>query len=59
MIKRKNFGEHKKSAIYKFVNGQSHITDSRFDSALVPETKKCVKYVLELMGNTFPSIISI
>ena len=46
------FDEEKKAAIYKFCNDQSHITGSGFDPSLVPETKKCIGYLLELMKMT-------
>ena len=49
------FDEAKKSAIYKFVNDQSHITGAGFDPSLVPEAQKCIKYLLELMEATFPT----
>jgi wobble nucleotide-excising tRNase len=49
-----NFDEEKKTAIYKFTNDQSHITGSGFDPSLVPETQKCLRYILELMEATFP-----
>lgn len=52
-LRELNFDEHKKLVIYKFMNDQSHITGSGFDPALVSETQKCVKYVLELMEATF------
>lgn len=38
-----------KTAIYKFVNDQSHITGAGFDPSLVSEAQKCVKYLLEMM----------
>lgn len=49
-----NFDENKKSAIYNFANDLSHITGSGFDPSLVEETQKNVKYLLELMEETFP-----
>lgn len=49
------FDDSKKSAIYKFVNDQSHITGAGFDPSLVPEAQKCIKYLLELMEETFPT----
>lgn len=48
------FDETKKTAIYKFVNDQSHITGAGFDPSLVPETQKCVGYLLEFMEKTAP-----
>lgn len=49
-----DFDEGKITAIYKFVNNQSHITGSGFDPSLVPETQKNVKYLLELIETVFP-----
>ena len=51
--KNQNLTKIKKVAIYKFVNDQSHITGAGFDPSLVPETQKCVGYLLELMETTF------
>jgi wobble nucleotide-excising tRNase len=48
------FDENKLTAIYKFVNDQSHITGSGFNPALVPETQKNVKYLLEMIEHVFP-----
>lgn len=47
------FDKNKIIAIYKFVNDQSHITGSGFDPALVPETQKSVRYLLEMMKEVF------
>lgn len=44
----------KLTAVYKFTNSESHITGGGFDPALVPETQKNVKYLLELMCEVFP-----
>ena len=44
----------KLDAIYKFTNDQSHITGSGFDPALVPETKKVVKELFEMMSIISP-----
>lgn len=49
-----NFSENKLTAIYKFTNDQSHITGSGFNPALVPETQKNVKYLLEMIEEVFP-----
>lgn len=49
-----HFDENKLTAIYKFVNDQSHITGKGFDPALVGETKKNVKYLLEMIEAVFP-----
>jgi wobble nucleotide-excising tRNase len=46
--------EQKLDAIYKFTNDQSHITGSGFDPALVPETKKVVKELFEMMEEISP-----
>lgn len=48
------FDEHKKAAIYKFTNDQSHITGGGFDPSLVQETQNNVKYLLEMMERVFP-----
>ena len=58
-LERLDFDNQKKSAIYKFVNDQSHITGSGFDPALVPEAQKNIGYLLELMQTTFPEHYSI
>lgn len=49
-----NFDANKKTAIYKFTNDQSHITGSGFDPSLVPEAKKNIKYLLEMIETVFP-----
>ncbi len=49
-----SFDKVKKNAIYKFTNDQSHITGKGFDPSLVPETQKNVKYLLEMIEQTFP-----
>ena len=41
--------EEKKTAVFKFVNNQSHFTGSGFDLSLVPEAQKCVEYLLDIM----------
>jgi wobble nucleotide-excising tRNase len=53
-LKALTFDEDKKTAIYKFVNDQSHITGKGFDPCLIPETQKNVQYLLEMMDSTFP-----
>ena len=58
-LERLDLDNQKKSAIYKFVNDQSHITGSGFDPALVPEAQKNIGYLLELMQTTFPEHYSI
>ena len=49
-----SFDENKLTAIYKFVNDQSHITGSGFNPSLVPETQKNVRYLLEMIKEVFP-----
>jgi wobble nucleotide-excising tRNase len=49
-----NYAEEEKSEIYKFVNDSSHITGDGFDPSLVPETKRCVKLLLDLIKETDP-----
>jgi len=52
--KTTNFDKNKLTAIYKFVNDQSHITGAGFNPALVPEAQKNVKYLLEMIEEVFP-----
>lgn len=49
-----HFDANKLTAIYKFTNDLSHITGSGFDPALVPETQKNVKYLLDMIEDVFP-----
>lgn len=49
-----SFDPNKLTAIYKFSNDLSHITGSGFDPALVQETQKNVKYLLEMIQAVFP-----
>ena len=49
-----HFDEMKLTAIYKFTNDLSHLTGKGFDPALVPETQKNVRYLLEMMDKVFP-----
>lgn len=48
------FDHNKISAVYKFTNDQSHITGSGFDPALVQETQKNVKYLLQMIEEVSP-----
>jgi wobble nucleotide-excising tRNase len=48
-----DFCDYKKSAIYEFVNKQSHLSGNDFDSSLVPETQKNVGYLLEMIKEVF------
>ena len=50
----KSFDQNKRTAIYKFVNDQSHFTGKGFDPSLVPETQKNVEHILEMIEKTFP-----
>lgn len=54
VLKADGFDEQKLDAIYKFTNDQSHITGSGFDPALVPETKKVIKELFEMMEKISP-----
>lgn len=49
-----SFNKNKITAIYKFVNDQSHITGGGFNPALVIEAQKNVKYLLEMIERVFP-----
>ncbi len=53
-LKDKFNDENKLTAIYKFVNDQSHITGKGFDPCLIPESQKIIKYLLEMIEVTFP-----
>lgn len=53
------FDPIKLTAIYKFTNDQSHVTGSGFDPALVQETQKNVKYLLEMISSVFPEHYSL
>lgn len=48
------FDEHKKTAIYKFVNDQSHPTGKGFDPALVEETRTNIGFLLEMIEALAP-----
>jgi hypothetical protein len=54
-LKADGYDEQKLDAIYKFTNDQSHITGSGFNPALVPETKKVVKELFEMMETISPN----
>lgn len=49
------FDENKKTAIFKFTNDQSHRTGKSFDPAIVAESQKNVKYLLEMIKDVAPS----
>lgn len=53
-IESLDFDENKKTAIYKFMNDQSHITGKGFDPSLVQESQNNVKYLMEMMETVFP-----
>jgi len=53
-LKAAGHDEQKLDAIYKFTNDQSHITGSGFNPALVPETKKVVNELLEMIEAIAP-----
>lgn len=48
------FDPHKRTAIYKFANDLSHMTGKGFDPALVGETQKNTKYLLEMIESLAP-----
>ena len=54
-LKNVNFDEFKKTAILKFVNEMSHYTGKGFDPAIVAETQKNVKYLLEMIQHVAPN----
>ncbi|MET3828531.1 wobble nucleotide-excising tRNase [Sphingomonas sp. PvP055] len=49
------FDEDKKAAIYKFTNDNSHFTGKGFDPAIVAESQKNVKYLLEMIKAVAPT----
>ena len=49
-----DFEPHKKTAIYKFTNDLSHFTGRGFDPALVAETQKNTRYLLEMIKHVAP-----
>lgn len=49
------FDEDKKAAIYKFTNDNSHFTGKGFDPAIVAESQKNVKYLLEMIKTVAPT----
>lgn len=49
-----DFDEHKKTAINKFANDLSHHTGKGFDPALVAESQKNAKYLLEMIKAVAP-----
>jgi wobble nucleotide-excising tRNase len=58
-LKAAGYDEQKLDAIYKFTNNQSHITGGGFDPALVPETKKVINELFEMMEKISPDHFSI
>jgi wobble nucleotide-excising tRNase len=58
-LKDAGFDEQKLDAIYKFTNDQSHITGAGFNPALVPEVKKVVKEMFEMMAAVAPEHFAI
>lgn len=48
-LKQANYDPFKLDAIYKFTNDQSHMTGGGFNPALVPETKKVLDELFEMM----------
>lgn len=49
-----DFDDHKKTAINKFANDLSHHTGKGFDPALVAESRKNAKYLLEMIKAVAP-----
>lgn len=49
-----SFDPVKKTALLKFANDLSHSTGKGFDPALVPETQKSVRYLLEMIEGVSP-----
>ena len=53
-LERVEFDAIKKTALLKFANDLSHPTGKGFDPALVPETQKNVRYLLEMIETVSP-----
>jgi len=49
------FDENKKTAIYKFTNDHSHRTGKGFDPAVVAESQKNVRHLLEMIESLAPT----
>lgn len=49
------FDENKKTAIYKFTNDLSHRTGKGFDPAIVAESQKNVRFLLEMIESLAPA----
>ena len=54
-LQRVDFDEFKKTALQKFSNDLSHPTGKGFDPALVPETQKNVRYLMEMIEAVSPT----
>jgi hypothetical protein len=54
VFKSAGYDAQKLDAIYKFTNDQSHMTGGGFDPALVPETKKVLAQIFEMMETIAP-----
>lgn len=54
-LKEAGFDKQKLDAIYKFTNDQSHMTGSGFDPALVPETKKVIGELFDMIADIAPN----
>ena len=53
-LKQEGFDAQKLDAIYKFTNDQSHITGGGFNPSLVPEAKKVVGELFEMIEAISP-----
>lgn len=53
-LERVDFDPNKRTALLKFANDLSHPTGKGFDPALVPETQKNVRYLLEMIEAVSP-----
>jgi wobble nucleotide-excising tRNase len=53
-LERVEFDANKRTALLKFANDLSHPTGKGFDPALVPETQKNVRYLLEMIETVSP-----
>ena len=53
-LQKIDFDEHKKAALYKFVNDESHITGGDIDPAVVAQIDEGIQSLFEMMQSVAP-----
>ena len=53
-LEKVEFDENKKTAIYSFVNDQSHMTGKGFNPSLVTEAQKVIPFLFEMIKSNLP-----